>query len=110
MISNTLAALTGLAIWATLEGSPAWWAKVAVAVAALLSAALGFLPTIYRWSEHAAVARQLASEYGHLHGDVLELKGKILKGGEVSDETIREARTTLEALKKQRQQINAKWK
>lgn len=108
-ISNALAALTGLAIWATLQETPAWWAKVAVASAALVSAVLGFLPRIYQWSETAAEARRLASEYGHLYGDLLEIKGQFMENRRVSDEGIKQLRTTLENLKKQRQAINAQW-
>jgi hypothetical protein len=107
--SNTLAALTSLAIWATLQSSPAWWAKIVVASAALASAVLGFLPRIYQWNERAAEARQLASEYGHLYGDLLEIKGRYLENKKVTDEEIKQLRTTLESLKKQRQAINAQW-
>ncbi|MFE0523152.1 hypothetical protein [Streptomyces sp. NPDC058954] len=105
--SNTLAALTGLTIWATVQTDPAWWAKVLVALAALSSAVLGFLPSIYHWSDKATKARQLASEYGHLYGELLKAKGKILKGEVVSDEGIEIMRAELEFLKKQRQEIDA---
>jgi hypothetical protein len=110
-ISNTLAALTGLAIWATIQESPAWWAKALVAPAALLSAVLGFLPGIYSWRETAAEARRLASEYGHLYGDLLEVEWQFMEGKEdqKAHERIKELRTTLESLKKQRQDINAEW-
>lgn len=106
-MSNTLAALTGLAIWASIEASPAWWAKAAMAFAALLSAVLGFLPGIYHWSDHATRARDLACRYGELHGDVLTIQGRIREGDEVSADDIKDARTRLETLKKQRQEINA---
>ncbi|WP_199509935.1 hypothetical protein [Nucisporomicrobium flavum] len=110
-LSNTLAALTGLAIWTVLQRSSAWWAQAAVALAALTSAVLGFLPGIYRWNENAGTARRLASEYGHLYGDLLDLKGRFLKDpASVPDGDVKEARTRLEGLKKQRQEINAYWK
>jgi hypothetical protein len=110
--SNALAALTGLAIWVSIQQNPVWWAKVIVAAAALLSAVLGFLPRIYRWSETAAEARRLGSEYGHLYGDLLDVKGQLLEDGAdrtSSHEKIKQLRATLEGLKKQRQEINAKW-
>ena len=109
--SNTLAAVTGLAIWLTIEQSSAWWAKALVALAALVSAVLGFLPGIFHWSDNAATARRIGSEYGHLYGDVLVFKGQILDGTtKVSDDKIDKFRTKLESLKQQRQEINAYWK
>jgi hypothetical protein len=110
-LSNTLAALTGLAIWTVLQRSSAWWAQAAVALAALTSAVLGFLPGIYRWNENAGTARRLASEYGHLYGDLLDIKGRFLQDpAGVPDADVKECRTQLEGLKKQRQEINAYWK
>lgn len=107
--SNTLAALTGLAIWASVEASPAWWAKAAMAFTALLSAVLGFIPGIYHWSDNATTARDLACRYGRLHGDVLTIQGRIREGDQVGAEEIEKARTSLETLKKERQEINAEW-
>jgi hypothetical protein len=57
-------------------------------------------------------ARQLASEYGHLYGDLLELKGEFLEeqvDRKPSSEKLRKHRVQLEALKKRRQDINAIW-
>ncbi|ALV35570.1 hypothetical protein [Streptomyces sp. CdTB01] len=104
--SNCLAALTGLTIWATVQATPAWWAKVLVAFAALLSAVLGFLPAIYKWGDKAKAARDLASRYGHLYGDLLKLEEKILQGENVNAGSVEQKRIELESLKKQRQEID----
>lgn len=105
-LSSILAAATSLTIWVTLQQSPAWWAKVIVASATLAAAVLALLPRIYQWNEAAAEARRLASEYGHLYGDILELEGKA-NGQGFDDAKIAELRAKLEALKERRQKINA---
>lgn len=105
-LSSVLAAATSLTIWVTLQQSPAWWAKVVVASATLAAAVLALLPRIYQWNEHATEARKLASEYGHLYGDVLDLEGEA-NGKEFDHAKVAELRARLEALKDRRQNINA---
>jgi hypothetical protein len=105
--AGALSAATSLSIWATLQQTPAWWAKVVVASAALVAAILALLTRIYNWGGVASEARQLASKYGHLYGDLLEIEGKLLAGKAVSDDKIGELRVQLENLKDGRQKINA---
>lgn len=107
VLAGALSAATSLSIWATLQQTPALWAKVVVASASLLAAVFALLTRIYNWGGVASEARQLASKYGRLYGDLLEIEGKLLAGKTVSDDKIGELRVQLENLKESRQKINA---
>ncbi len=66
--------LTGLAVWSTLAASTAWPAVLIVSVVAFVSALAGAAPKIGRYEDTAKDAAALASRYGHVIGELTDVK------------------------------------
>ena len=64
LLAALIAALTGLAVWATLADSSNWVAQLVVSVMALTAAGVGMWPNQANYAECAKEAAELAGEYG----------------------------------------------
>ena len=71
--AGLLAAIAGLAVWATIEQSTSTWARLVVAVVSLGSAICALFPRVKNYGEMAGHARELEARYGQVSGDLLDL-------------------------------------
>ena len=81
--AGILAALTGLAIFPTAEntGDSITVASALVALGAFLSAAFALVPRVKNYGEMAGKAREIASTYGHLQGELMDALAEMRAGG-----------------------------
>jgi hypothetical protein len=73
IFAGFLSAVTGLSVWAVWANSPEWYWQLLVAVVALLASLCALVPRVKNWAEQAGLARELASQYGRLVGDLTDL-------------------------------------
>lgn len=74
MASGILSAVTSLAIWSAVTGSNTDNAKIVVSAVALVAAVCALVPRIMSYAELAGQARELASRYGSLTGQLIDLR------------------------------------
>jgi hypothetical protein len=75
--SALLASVTSLSVWTVLSGSPTWIAQLVVAVVALVSAATAVVPRVRKYGEAAGKARELATQYGGLLGELTDAQAVV---------------------------------
>jgi hypothetical protein len=71
--AGILSALTSLAIWPIVTNDASAAAKVVVSAVALAAAVCALVPRVMNYSELAGAARELASRYGNLTGQLIDL-------------------------------------
>lgn len=77
--SGFVAALTGLSVFPTVENGGTWQ-TVAVSVAAFLAAAFALVPRVKNYGEMAGKAREIATLYGPLRGELLDAYEEMCDG------------------------------
>jgi hypothetical protein len=73
IVSGTLAAFTGLAIFPLITATSTDLQKAFVSVFALAAAVCALVPRVMNYAELAGQARELTSRYGGVVGDLLDL-------------------------------------
>jgi hypothetical protein len=96
--SAVLSAFTGLAVWAALTQSAAWWARGLVSLVGLAAGVVGVVPRIKNFAEAASKARELASQYGSIKGRLLDAKAWF--GHQPNDAALRQLVADFESIKK----------
>jgi hypothetical protein len=70
--SASLAALTGLGVWGTVQTRTEWWAVALVSFFAFLASILAVIPQVKGYARTARDAAVLGPRYGHVYGDLLD--------------------------------------
>jgi hypothetical protein len=71
--AGILSAITSLAIWPVVTNDASAFSKVLVSAVALAAAVCALVPRVMNYSEMAGAARELASRYGSLTGQLIDL-------------------------------------
>src|SRR6185312_2045221 len=99
--AGILAAATSLAIFPVLGDDSSDLEKVVVSVVAFAAAICALIPRIRNYGELAGQARELASRYGSLKGDLLDLS----KADPVDQERARTIVTEFQAAKEKKDSL-----
>ena len=73
LAAGVLSAVTGLAIFPILTDAATDLDKLVVAAGALLASVFALVPRVMNYAENAGAARELASRYGSVLGNLLDL-------------------------------------
>jgi hypothetical protein len=98
--AGVLAAITGLAIFPTADSGETL-AEIAVAVTGFLAAVFALVPRVKNYAEMAGKAREIATSYGPLRGDLMDAlaDAEAGKGSDTSRRSVIEAFQTAKAKK-----------
>jgi hypothetical protein len=102
IMTSLMSAVTGLGAWGTIAASTAWWGQAAVGVMAFAAAAVAVIPKVRGYSDCALKAAPLATEYGHVLGDLADALAELRSGNADAQSHSRLAVDTFDAVKKKK--------